>query len=353
VVDLFKLYTFNFGHIFIRAIVWNSLNFCKIYEQVIIFFLLLRPLCFSEALPAAHRRRFPRPPTAPSPLFLRHLAPSSPARPTSLAPPRADTSRRCPLEPPRAPSTASSCLPPARAPLFGFGTRPHSCSFSFSTRQVRRSSSIHHRQPTPFFYSLAHTRIPVLFPSPLDKFTGAPLSTAVSHLRRSSSPILCSTSTAASHCPFLTHSSSSSHACVAQNVAPAISLPAAVQFLVEPKFHPFSFLAKSTISTTSPRRSSLTNSPSPSCTPVAVTPPPPSEPRRAGSVLSQTATSEFPFYDSNHPQVCCELLNLFPHLSLAAGEPPRRILITAARLLLFKLIRDLVASLCFFLGSFL
>jgi hypothetical protein len=58
----------------------NSLNYCKIYEQVLIFFLLLPPLCFSAAPPAAHRRRFPRLPAAPSPLFLRHLAPSSPAR---------------------------------------------------------------------------------------------------------------------------------------------------------------------------------------------------------------------------------------------------------------------------------
>jgi hypothetical protein len=132
---------------------------------------------------------------------------------------------------------------------------------------------------------------------------------------------------------------------------PAISLPAAVLFLVKPKFHLFSFLAKSTISTTSPRRSSLTNFPSPSCTPVAGTPKPPFEPCRADSVSSRTADSEPPFYDSNHPQVCCELLNLFPHLSLAAGEPPRQVLIAAARLVLFKSIRDPNASLYFFLGS--
>jgi hypothetical protein len=78
----------------------------------------------------------------------------------------------------------------------------------------------------------------------------------------------------------------------------------------------------------------------PSCTLVARTPPLPSEPRHAGSVLSRTAASELPFYDSNHPQVHRELLNLFAHLSLAAGESPRRILIAAARLLLFKSIRD-------------
>jgi hypothetical protein len=63
--------------------------------------------------------------------------------------------------------------------------------------------------------------------------------------------------------------------------------------------------------------------PSPSCTPVAGTPSPPSEPRRASSVSSRTAASKLPFYDSNHAQVRRELLNLFPHLSLTAGEPPR------------------------------
>jgi hypothetical protein len=58
----------------------NSLNFCKIYEQVLVFFLLLPPLCFSAASLAAHHRCFPQPPAAPSPLFLRHLAPNYPAR---------------------------------------------------------------------------------------------------------------------------------------------------------------------------------------------------------------------------------------------------------------------------------
>jgi hypothetical protein len=70
-----------------------------------------------------------------------------------------------------------------------------------------------------------------------------------------------------------------------------------------------------------------------------------SEPRRAGSVSSRTAASELPFYDSNHSQVRCELLNLFPHLSLTTDEPPRWILIAVARLLLFKSIRDPNASL--------
>jgi hypothetical protein len=46
-------------------------------------------------------------------------------------------------------------------------------------------------------------------------------------------------------------------------------------------------------------------------------------------------------------------VNLFPHLPLAVGEPPRRILLAAARPLLFKSIRDPVTSLYIFLGFFL
>jgi hypothetical protein len=45
----------------------------------------------------------------------------------------------------------------------------------------------------------------------------------------------------------------------------------------------------------------------PSYTPVAGTPSPPSEPHRAGSVSSRTATFEFPFYDSNHPKSAVSL----------------------------------------------
>jgi hypothetical protein len=53
VVDLFKLYTFEFGHILIRGIVWKKillytelLELSQMYEQVLIFFLLL-PLSVS------------------------------------------------------------------------------------------------------------------------------------------------------------------------------------------------------------------------------------------------------------------------------------------------------------------
>jgi hypothetical protein len=87
------------------------------------------------------------------------------------------------------PSTASSCLSPARAPLFGFGTRPVNFSLLLFPHAHPHSCS---------------------FSSPLDYLAGAPLSTAVSRLRCSSSPISCSTSTAASHCSFMTCSSSSS-----------------------------------------------------------------------------------------------------------------------------------------------
>jgi hypothetical protein len=310
----------------------NSLNFCKIYEEVLIFFLLLPPLCFSTAPPTAHHRRFPWLLAAPSPLLLRHLASSSPAR-RSPNPAGSSSRGRVTMLPARAATRAVD-----RQQLLAACPRASFCLWNAPSELI--PSSIPSRAPAFLFFS------------PLDYFAGASLSTVVSHLCHSS-PISCSTSTAASHCPFLTRSSSSSHARAAQNAVPAISLPTAVLFLVEPKFHPFSFLAKSTISTTSPCRSSLTNSPSPSCTPIAGTPPPPSEPHRAGSVSTRTATSELPFYDSSHPQVLCELLNLFPYLPLATGEPPRQILVATARLLLLKLIRDPIASLCFFLGSFL
>jgi hypothetical protein len=61
VVDLFKLYTFNFGHMFIRAIVWKEtllyselLEILQIYEHVLIFFLLLLPSLFLCS--TAHRQ---------------------------------------------------------------------------------------------------------------------------------------------------------------------------------------------------------------------------------------------------------------------------------------------------------
>jgi hypothetical protein len=61
VVDLFKLYTFNFGHMFIRAIVWKQillysalLEILQIYEHVLIFFLLLPPSLFLCS--TAHRQ---------------------------------------------------------------------------------------------------------------------------------------------------------------------------------------------------------------------------------------------------------------------------------------------------------
>jgi hypothetical protein len=106
----------------------NSLNVCKIYEQVLVFFLLLPPLRFSAAPPTAHRWHFPRPPAAPSPLFLRHLAPLLARPPLNrpcwllLAQTRRTATRlsrhahRRPL--------AAAC----RTPLFSLGT----CSVNFS-----------------------------------------------------------------------------------------------------------------------------------------------------------------------------------------------------------------------------
>jgi hypothetical protein len=115
----------------------NSLNFCKIYEQVLVVFLLLPPLCFSAAPPIAGvflSRQLP---------LRRSSCPTwPPAQPTPLAPPRGDVSRRCPPKPPHAPSTTSSCLPPTRVPLFSFGTRPVNFSLLLSPRAHPHSCSL-------------------------------------------------------------------------------------------------------------------------------------------------------------------------------------------------------------------
>jgi hypothetical protein len=60
--------------------------------------------------------------------------------------------------------------------------------------------------------------------------------------------------------------------------------------------------------------------PSPSCTPVAGTPSPPSEPHCTGSVSSRTATSELPFYNSSHPQVLSERFSWL--LQMRWDHPP-------------------------------
>jgi hypothetical protein len=123
----------------------NSLNFCKIYEQVLIFFLLLPALCFNAAPLTTHRWCFPRLPAAPSPLFLRHLALNSPARRSTNPASFSSRGRVAPL-PARAATWVvdhQQLLAATHAPLFSIGT----CPVNFS-----------------FFYSCARTRIPVLFP---------------------------------------------------------------------------------------------------------------------------------------------------------------------------------------------
>jgi hypothetical protein len=144
---------------------------------------------------------------------------------------------RCLPEPPRAPSTASSCLPPARAPLFSLGMRPVNFYFLLSPRAHPHSCSFPRSTTSP----------EPLYPPPSPVSAAPPL-----QFRAPPAPL---------HfiAPFMIRSSSSFRACAAQNATPAISLSAAVLTLVEPKSHPFSSFAKSTISATSPRRSSLTN----------------------------------------------------------------------------------------------
>jgi hypothetical protein len=238
-----------------------------------------------------------------------------------------DALRRRPPKPPRAPSTASSCLPPARVPLFSSGTCPvnfffllfphaHRIPILLPARLLRRSSTIHRRQPSPplllsNFMLHQHRHVSLPLPDPLFFL-----------LSRTRSP-----EHRAGDLTLRRRSNSS------QTEVPPLLLPRQEHHrhhISTPKL-PDQF-------------------PLPSCTPVAG-PSPPSEPRCAGSVSSRTAASELPFYDSNQPQVHCELLNLFPHLSLAASKPLRQILIIATRLLLFQSIRDPITSLYVFLGS--
>jgi hypothetical protein len=86
-----------------------------------------------------------------------------------------------------------------------------------------------------------------------------------------------------------------------------------------------------TISNTSSLGSSLATSPSLSCPPATGTPtlslgPPPPAP-----VYRRYAASALLFPNTGHPRDHRESLNFFPHLPLAAGEPPRRNLISTDR----------------------
>jgi hypothetical protein len=76
-----------------------------------------------------------------------------------------------------------------------------------------------------------------------------------------------------------------------------------------------------------------------------------SRPRRAGSVLHRAAIFVPSCFDSDRPRARHELLNLFPHFPLAAGDPRHRNLLTAVAVPLFKLARDPIADILFFLGS--
>jgi hypothetical protein len=125
VVDLFKLYTFDFGHIFSRAIVWKKI---LLYSELLELLQNLRtgphllppasPLCFSAAPPTAHRRRFPRPLAAP---FAALPAPPGPqlARPPLKQPrwlllARTRCAAACPSRHARRRPPAATCCPPAR-----------------------------------------------------------------------------------------------------------------------------------------------------------------------------------------------------------------------------------------------
>jgi hypothetical protein len=83
--------------------------------------------------------------------------------------------------------------------------------------------------------------------------------------------------------------------------------------------------------TPSPQGSFLATSPRPSSTPAIGMPLPPLGAPSSAPVRRRYAASAPPFLNAGHPRDRRELLNLFPHLPLAAGEPPRLNLITTHR----------------------
>jgi hypothetical protein len=114
VVDLFKLYTFDFGHIFIRAIVWNKI------------------LCYSKLLELLQNLRTgPRllPPAFPS-LFLCSAA----HRPSPAFSPAAS----CPLATLPTPPVRQLACPPLKQPCWRLLARTRCAAAARPSRHGRR-----------------------------------------------------------------------------------------------------------------------------------------------------------------------------------------------------------------------
>jgi hypothetical protein len=106
--------------------------------------------------------------------------------------------------------------------------------------------------------------------------------------------------------------------------ASELELPPPLGLAVVPPLRRLSAPDKHTISTTSSRGSCLAIFPPLSCPPATGTPPaflgaPPPAP-----VRRQYAATAPLFPNTSHPRDRRELLNLYPHFPLAAGEPPRQ-----------------------------
>jgi hypothetical protein len=111
-----------------------------------------------------------------------------------------------------------------------------------------------------------------------------------------------------------------------------LELPPPLGLAVVPTICCLLTLAKHTTSTTSSRRSFPATSPPLSYPPATGTPSTSLEAPPPASVRHQPAALALLFPNTGHPCDRCELLKLFPHLPLAAGEPPRRNLISPDRL---------------------
>jgi hypothetical protein len=115
------------------------------------------------------------------------------------------------------------------------------------------------------------------------------------------------------------------HPNIISRSAGELKAPLPLGLAVNPSIQSLLALAKHTVSTTSSRGSSSTTFLPPSGTLATGTPstplgaPPPARLRR------RYAASAPPFPDTGHPRDRRESLVIFPHLPLAAGEPPHQI----------------------------
>jgi hypothetical protein len=150
-----------------------------------------------------------------------------------------------------------------------------------------------------------------------------PLAAVASHPRRLPPVIQCSSSTVATPCRLLTHPISLFHTRASSLAARRAQAPPPLGLAVDPTLHRLSASAKGNISTTSTRRSFLAASPPPSGTLGTGTPSTPLGALPPARLHRRYAATAPLCLNPGHPRDRRELLNIPPHLPLAAGELPQ------------------------------